>query len=461
MSETLKVNHQTLEPSSISLRRHSKTNWPGSLKLIFWFCQQILVNIPALFALRDYYAQQNRKSKEEPVVLWIGDNLDEVNGIAITSRIMIRKLREQGKKIFLWGVAFHTKQARSENADGSVVLVPGPYSMDQAGYPHSELAIPYLRTLIDFLKTHRVDIIEFQTPGPVAVMGLWVAKIVGIRTLSHYRTDILTYSKLLVKNKPGVWGINTWTILTTRLAGQVIVPSQAYAEKIHEEMNIPLSQIVKLPRGVDLSHFHPDKKNLRAWEKFNLPKSSIKLLYVGRISFEKNLALFTETFPKILQRNPDITLTVVGGGPYCETLKENLAHTGKAFFPGILQGDDLTSLIASADIFVFPSNTDTFGNSVIEALASGVPCITSNQGGPQEIIENGLCGFVFDAHSPQDFINKVLLLAQDQEKLAAFKLRSRERALQFTYDRSAESFWNYYRHIHQSFINTKEKYVNS
>ncbi len=400
-------------------------------------------------ALRAQYQSQAKNTQADPIVVWIGDNLDEVNGIAITSRIMVSKLREKGKKIFLWGVAFHKQQPRQEGIDNSVILVPGPYSMDQAGYPHSELAIPYLRTLIDFFKHNRIDIVELQTPGPVAVLGLIVAKVAGVKTLSHYRTDILTYSKLLVKNAPGVWGINTWTILATKWAGPVVVPSQAYAEKIQMEMNIPPQQIVKLPRGVDLSHFHPDKASLKTWEKLSLPSKGIRLLYVGRVSLEKNLALFIPAFTEIVTRNPNVTLTVVGDGPYWETLKTGLAKTGKAFFPGVLTGESLTSIIASADILVFPSTTDTFGNSVIEALASGIPCITSNQGGPQEIIEENKCGLIFDADKPEDFAEKVLMLANNPEKLAAFKLHARERALHFTYDKSADGFWNFYCQYHK------------
>lgn len=430
-------------------RPHGPMALPGILRFVLLYALEFIRNIPALYSLRDWYQAAKANPTPEPMVACVGENLDEVNGIALTSRIMLRELRSAGRQVFIFGTAFHEKQPRSEGPDGSVVMAPGRFSMDQAGYAASEVAMLRLDSFIAFLRRHPVDIIEFQTPGPVSVQCLVAAKFAGIKTLSHYRTDIITYARLLVKNRLGVWCICTWTTLFTRWMGPVVVPSEAYRKKVRE-MGVPDNRIFKLPRGVDFANFHPEKARNGAWRDLGLPQSGLKLLYVGRVSREKNLDALADAFPGLAQKVPGISLTIVGAGPYLENLKARFAGRGDVHFTGVVHGEPLAGLFASADIFVFPSLTDTFGNSVVEALASGVPCITSDEGGPREIIVEGECGLVFAHAVPGDLESKILFLALHHSRLLAFKAKARERAMLFTYDRSAKAFWDFYTRFHHN-----------
>jgi glycosyltransferase involved in cell wall biosynthesis len=428
-------------------RRHDRITLPGIIRFVFLYSVEILANLPAIFRLRAWYRQVKAKPASEPMVACVGDNLDEVNGIALSLRIMLRELRGQGREVFIFGTAFHTQPPRREGPDDSVEMAAGRYSLDQAGYAASEVALMRIDGFIDFLRRHPVDIIEFQTPGTVSFLCLVVAKVVGIQTLSHYRTDILTYSRLLVKNRLGIWLINTWTVIITRLMGPVIVPSEAYRAKV-AEMGIAPQRIHKLPRGVDLSKFHPSKAGNGAWQRLGLPASGIKLIYVGRVSREKNLDALADIFPSLADRLPGVKLIIVGDGPYREGLGDRFRGRTDVYFTGVVQGEDLAGIFASGDALVFPSLTDTFGNSVVEALASGVPCVTSNEGGPREIIIEGESGLIFDPRIPGDLEAKILALASDPDRLSSFKAKARERALEFTYDHAAEAFWNFYRAYH-------------
>jgi glycosyltransferase involved in cell wall biosynthesis len=203
---------------------------------------------------------------------------------------------------------------------------------------------------------------------------------------------------------------------------------------------------------VDFSNFHPDKAANGAWRRLGLPESGLRLLYVGRVSKEKNLDALADMFPSLAAKVPGVTLTVVGDGPYRAGLAARFAGRKDVHFTGVVQGEDLAGVFASADLLVFPSLTDTFGNSVVEALASGVPCVTSNEGGPQEIIVPGECGLVFDPKRPGDLEEKIFSLASDPARLKAFKAKARERALHFTYDRSADAFWEFYRKYYRNQI---------
>jgi len=157
---------------------------------------------------------------------------------------------------------------------------------------------------------------------------------------------------------------------------------------------IASEKITLFTRGVDIERFTPDKRNgtLKRW---NL-ESGPNLLYVGRVSKEKNLHLLADAYLKLRKTCPGVNLVIAGDGPYTQEMKSELAGRG-AVFTGYIQGEELASLYASCDLFVFPSTTDTFGNVVLEAQASGLPVIVTPHGGPQENVEHGRTGLVVDS----------------------------------------------------------------
>jgi glycosyltransferase involved in cell wall biosynthesis len=440
----------TLMPKANSSRPHLPMGFRGASGMVYFFLRELLFHLPAIWRARQTYQRALRTSPHtEPWIACVSDNLDEINGIALASRVQLRELRRQGRNAFLFGVAFHTREARREDPDQAIVLAPGSYSVDQAGYSHSELAVVRLDAFLDFLREHPVDIIEFQTPGPVMGLCLIAAKIIGIKTLSHYRTDIMTYSEMLMKHRFGKWFVQTWTKTATRLAGPVIVPSETYRQKV-AAMGIADARIHKLPRGVDLAAFHPRHRDRSLWRALGIPEDAFCLLYVGRVSAEKNLTPLADAFLEALQRKPSLHLIVIGDGPFREELERHLRACDHAHFTGVLNGEALSQAFASADLFVFPSLTDTFGNSVIEALASGLPCLVSDEGGPREIVQPGVCGEIFHHQDPLSLRDSILSLANDPKRLERYCAAARLRAEEFTYENSAQAFWNLYTSLWKS-----------
>ncbi len=416
------------------------------LRFVLYFFAELLSQFPEMLRLRFACAAERARragAPRDPVVMCVSDNLDEVNGIALASRIQLRELRRMGRDAWLFGPAFHTRRPRREGAEDRMILAPGRFSMDQAGYAQSELVVLRLKSFLDVLRAHPVDVIEFETPGPVSTLCLIVAKVAGITTMSHYRTDIIVYSDLLMKNRMGKHLVQQWTRLFTRLAGPVIVPSDAYRDKV-AAMGVPPARIRKLPRGVDLEFFRPGLRDAATWVRFGVPDDGPRLLYVGRVSVEKNLAALSQAFLETLKTRPDLRLIVVGDGPYLEEMKTLLEPSGRAHFTGVLRDGTLARAFASADLFVFPSLADTFGNSVVEALASGLPCLVSDCGGPQEIIVPGVCGTVFRHDEPDALKDAILALVNDPGRLEAWRAPARARALEFSYASAAEAFWNFY-----------------
>ena len=339
-----------------------------------------MIHFPQILRIRRQYKSRVIDT-ENPSIALVGDNLDEVNGIALNSRVFVREMKRKNRMVYLLGVAFHNKIPRMETNGGNIFMLPGKCSMKQPGYEQSETAIPKLGLFIKLLKKYPVDLIELETPNTVCVMAFVVAKIIGIHTVTHYRTDVISYANLLVKNKLAAYLVCTWVRFFVKKTGLVIIPSRAFVPRV-KELGVAESKIHILPRGVDLIRFNPEKKNNGIWEKQISPEKKLRLLYVGRISREKNLPLILEQFNSLAENLPDFEFAFVGDGPYLETLKEKTENISQIFCTGVVTGDQLANIYASADIFIFPSTTDTFGNSVIEALASGVPCIVSDGGGP-------------------------------------------------------------------------------
>jgi glycosyltransferase involved in cell wall biosynthesis len=300
------------ETGTFKPRYHLPWGPRGVTLFVFLFFAELLINLPAMLRMRLSHRRAVRAARRtDPWALCVSDNLDEVNGIALASRIQLRELRRQGRTAFLFGPAFHNRPPRREGPDGALVLAAGRFSMDQAGYANSEVVVIRLKRFLDFLRENPVDVIEFETPGPVCTLCMLAAKVIGIPTLSHYRTDIIVYSELLMKGRLGILGVQFWTRCFTRISGPVIVPSEAYRDKV-AAMGVPPVRIHKLPRGVDLEFFRPDLRDGAIWTRFGIPDEGLKLLYVGRVSVEKNLAALSEAFLEALEQRPDLRLIVVG-----------------------------------------------------------------------------------------------------------------------------------------------------
>ena len=189
-----------------------------------------------------------------------------------------------------------------------------------------------------------------------------------------------------------------------------LFPSASTAAELADRGLNP-EKICTFPRGVDLYRFNPGKRNGFLESRYQAPEG-IKLLYVGRISKEKNLQMLVRAFTTINESRPDVQLVMVGDGPYLEEMQEALANK-PCIFTGYLGGEDLAAVYASSDLFLFPSTTDTFGNVVLEAQASGVPVIVTDAGGPQENTLPGRTGLVVKADDEAEFVQAALSLIDD------------------------------------------------
>lgn len=419
-----------------------KTCWIPPLIVL-----QVLINLPQLLRLRKYLKKNRKEKKPEEIrVLYYADCLDEVNGIANNLRHMISYMKSNNYKVALAGNAFNTRK-RGVIENHFVFLLPRFFSMEQLGYANSELAIPVIKPALRLVKRYPIDVISLETPSPGAWLIGICGKIAGIKVVSHYRTDVPGYVKVLVKSKFMYKYVLKLMQLFYHFTRPVISPCRAYKEALVETIKVPAKDIEILRRGIPLENYHPEKRGQGTWEKFG-GTGKVRFLYVGRISKEKELPFLEKVWKEFRKQNSAAELMFTGYGWYLEELKKNFEDCPEVHFSGNLGGDNLSGIYADADFFIFPSGTDTFGNVVVEAIASGTPAIVTDRGGPQDIIYEQNCGYILPFGNEEIWIKQLNectdLCLNSPEKYSEMRKNAFQRSRYYSIDKAAKEQWDFF-----------------
>ncbi len=358
---------------------------------------------------------------------WFTDTLTDVNGVAKTVRTLAGLARRRGKRLVAITCGEDTPPPDLAVRDFKpFAQFPIP------GYESQTLALPPLLEVLEHCEREGYSEILISTPGPLGLVGLAAGKLLGIPVTGIYHTDFPLYVRHLAGS--AMLEELTWTYMRWFFGSmeRVFVASRCYLDLLAEH-GLDRARMSLLPRGVDAGFFHPGKRDPRFYRRFGIDAAAFKFLYVGRVSREKNLDALMASFLAFLDSGRQAQLVVVGDGPY---LKE-LAHRHRRpeiLFTGFLHGEDLARAYAGADLFVFPSTTDTFGNVVLEAQAAGLPAIVSDRGGPQEIVLPGGSGLVVDAGDPAALTAAMIRLFEEPALLAEMSARAVDNARRHSWD---------------------------
>lgn len=388
-----------------------RADFPGSVGFILAAAFHFLRHSPRIFRL----SRIRRRSTADAGslrILMVGDNMDGIHGISVSARRLVHQLRREGHRAWLMGVAHSANEPGVRDEEGWVRMFRPSSAQELFGYEGKEMSFPHLPDLLDFLEANPVDLVEIESPGFVGILFAVLCRAMGIPVVHNYRTDLVAYFEMLLDNRMLV-DLLRWVICLFLRSGdaEVIVPSEAFVAKVHE-MGVPLRRIHFIRRGVDLSRFSPDRRDPGYWESMGAPPGPV-VSYLGRVSREKGLETLAEAFEILLSIRPDAVLGIIGDGPWLEDFRRWMEPTGRALFTGELGGEDLPRALASSEIFAFPSVTDTFGNAVLEALACGVPAVVTDQGGPMEIVEDGISGLVVPGGDPRAMARALAVLLED------------------------------------------------
>jgi len=218
----------------------------------------------------------------------------------------------------------------------------------------------------------------------------------------------------------------------------VFTRSRGYVHALRG-LGVPDEKLQTLLPGIDLEKFNPRHRDDKLWASRGIQQQH-RLLYCGRVSVEKNLPLLVTAFRHLCAQRQDVALIIAGDGPYLATMKKDLAGL-PVYFLGCINDAALAPLYASADLLVFPSRTDTLGQVVMEAQASGLPAIVSNEGGPKETVEDNFTGLVLPAGNPAIWTQAMHNLLNDEPLRRRMATAAPLRMARYSFAKSFDAFW--------------------
>jgi len=364
---------------------------------------------------------------------WFTDTLEDVNGVATT----IRKMTSAGVAA---GHDMTVITCRSEVSEHGIPLKNfqpvGEFELPE--YELQRLSFPPVLHILEHLIRHNYSEVIISTPGPVGLTALYAAKALGLPCAGIYHTDFPQYVRILTDDsfmETLTWNYMHWFYSQFDI---VWVNSEDY-RKCWIDRGISPERLKILPRGLDTRLFTPARRDRKFWSDRGLRADEVGMLFVGRISKEKNLDTLVAATRRLADDKVPIRPLFVGEGPYLADMKRLLPD---AIFTGYLRDEALADAYASADFFVFPSTTDTFGNVVLEAQACGLPAIVSDVGGPRDLVHHGRDGFITHALDVGELAEAIRRLASDPGLRERMGAAARLRVASRDWADAFEMFWN-------------------
>jgi glycosyltransferase involved in cell wall biosynthesis len=289
----------------------------------------------------------------------------EVNGVAMTLGRMVTGLLARGHRVHLTRPRQNADdRARTDDAYCETLVLGLPIP----GYRGLRVGVPARILLRKQWQLKRPDVVQVATEGPLGAAAIAAARALNIPVVSEFHTNFHTYSK----HYGFGWLEGLVAAHLRRLHNRsalTLVPTQALANELAAEGYRNLRVV---SRGIDNELFHPCKRSTELRRQWGVTDDQLVVSYVGRIAAEKNLPLVLKAFDAICQHLPSARLLLVGDGPLRKRLGRDYPQH---IYAGMRHGEDLAAHYASADLFLFPSLTETFGNVTAEALASGLPVV--------------------------------------------------------------------------------------
>lgn len=340
--------------------------------------------------------------------------LPKIDGVVGRTVNLIRQLQTNGDEVIV------VCPRVSEPRNSPVPLIEFP-SFPCASYPEYAIGLPDQR-LIQGLREFRPDVVHFLNPFAFGFQcyDLLCRSDLQLPVLFSFHT---LYGEF-VKQYPGLGMLSRvlWWLMKSyhNAADRNLTVSDFMADNLRQR---GFERVVLWPPAVDSSLYSPERKSaaMRRRLSGNHPESPL-LLTVSRLASEKNVSFLTE----VLERVPEATLAIVGGGPQRDELVRRFSRY-KAHFVGYLRGEELAAAYASADAFVYASETETMGNVILEAMACGLPIIAANASGVTSLVQHGSDGFLFtprNATEASRYVREIIESVNRQEEMSAAALKS-------------------------------------
>jgi len=360
----------------------------------------------------------------------------EVNGVAMTLAKLVQGLSHRNHDVQL----IRPRQTKSESPlnDASLeeVLMRG---MPIPRYPELKLGLPSKKTLVKTWTLRRPDVVHIATEGPLGWSALQAAKVLKLPVTSDFRTNFQSYSKH--------YGV-----------GWLRKPIVAYLRKFHNATActmVPTRELMRtlsengfanlkvVSRGVDTKLFNISKRDTSLRSSWGATDNTKVLISEGRMAPEKNLDQVLKTYDALKSTGQAFKLVMVGDGPLKEQFQKRYPEI---IFPGMLSQSNLAAYYASSDLFIFPSQTETFGNVTLEALASGIPVLAFDCAAARDWVQTGTNGWLVAENNPEGFAAQAVAILNSKDLLDQITQSTRQQVVHLDWDQIAEQvesvFWD-------------------
>jgi glycosyltransferase involved in cell wall biosynthesis len=368
-------------------------------------CLPIVPHVTAAAFLASEKTKLAGGEREAPRVAVVADGISAMHGVTHT----LEQLRERGVPGF--EVEVVGTDARVDRR------LPAATEIEMPFYEGLRIGFPDLPAVVGVLAEGGYDAVHLTSPGPACIGAGLIARIMGLPIVASHHTDFTAYAALRSGDPALAQGVGLVLGVLYRACTRVLSPGPA-SDRALLALGVEPGRIGRWQRGVDTTRFNPSKRDTAG-----LPRG-LQVLYAGRLTKEKGVDLLAESFLRARRIDPRLHLLLAGGGPEEAELRERLGE--HATFLGWLGGEELARAYASADLFLFCSSTDTYGQAIVEAQASGLPVVAVGAGGPASLIEDRETGLLCPA-DPERLAGALLLLAGSlplRRRLATAALRA-------------------------------------
>jgi glycosyltransferase involved in cell wall biosynthesis len=343
----------------------------------------------------------------------------EVNGVSLTVARVVAGLQRRNHDVQL----VRPRQTVADEPDRSPrfheVLMRG---LPIPRYPHLRMGVPSKKALVQLWSTQRPDVVHIATEGPLGWSALQAARHLRLPVTSDFRTNFHAYSRHY-----GIGWLRKPIMAYLRKFHNRTLMTMVPTEPLKRELQaVGFQHVTVVARGVDTQLFSPARRSLALRRSWGVPDDALVVACVGRLAAEKNLPVLVRAFEAIRRGHPQARLLLVGDGPLRAELAERVPQ---AVLVGQRHGEDLAAHYASADLFLFPSLTETFGNVTTEAMASGLPVLAFDYAAAAQLIKPGHNGVLVPFGDGDEFVRAAVQLARSAARRQALGRGARERAL--------------------------------
>jgi len=366
------------------------------------------------------------------IALFTGAYNHIADGVSLTLNRLVEHLEKNGSEVL---VLAPTSEDPPIEHKGTLAAVP---SIAAPGRPEYRLATGFPSHLKRRLKRFRPTLFHIATPDILGFKALRLAHNWGIPVVASFHTHFSSYLKYY--NLGGIenilWKYGRWFY---KNCSQIYVPSESMIDVLRQQ---GIENGVRLwPRGVDMDVFSPQNRSIAWRRRFGISDHEVVVSFVSRLVWEKGLDIFADVIENLSREGVPHRSIIIGEGPARKILEKRLPGT---IFAGYRRGEDLSAAYASSDVFLFPSDTETFGNVTLEAMASGIPTVCADAFGSRALVVSGKTGYLAPPGNSESFTKHVRELVRNNDLRTALGQGAFERAQKYTWDAILTRINGYY-----------------